>query len=59
MSAYNSAATRPPPQAAQADSKLKHLQNQADELKHIMQENIDLAVNRGEDLANIEQKAGK
>ncbi|RKP27620.1 synaptobrevin, partial [Syncephalis pseudoplumigaleata] len=46
-----------PPQAAQADSKLKHMQAQADELKHIMKENIDLAVNRGEDLAEIEQKA--
>ncbi|KAI9593492.1 synaptobrevin-domain-containing protein [Syncephalis fuscata] len=50
-------ATTRPPQAAQPDSKVKHLQNQADELKGIMKENIDLAVNRGEVLADIEQKA--
>ncbi|RKP06052.1 kinase-like domain-containing protein [Thamnocephalis sphaerospora] len=46
-----------PSQAAQADTKLKHLQAQADEVKGVMKEAIDEALKRDELLSDIEQKA--
>jgi vesicle-associated membrane protein 4 len=46
-----------PDQVARADSKLKHLQAQADEVKGIMKEAIDEVMKRDELLSEIEEKA--